>query len=94
MILLKSPTKQEAYELFKANPLGKGVSMGTFCGYVKELEVFGLVETRKISRGYQKGVFGRLKVPSDLASVVANSLQDTTPSAANEFRTTYHFTTQ
>jgi cell division control protein 6 len=96
-ILLKSPTIQDAYDSFKANPLRKGVSMGTFYGYITELEVFGVVDKRKTGRGRGKGVFSRLTVPSDLTSVVANSLQDPSlPSAANvtQTPTTYRFTTQ
>jgi cell division control protein 6 len=78
IILLKSPIIEEAYSQFKKTALGKDVTKNVFYGYLKELETFGLVEKKTISRGYGRGVMVRLSVADELRSMVADSLADTT----------------
>jgi cell division control protein 6 len=90
-VLVKSPTVEDAYDAFKKTMLAHDVTKGMFYGYLKELEVFGVLEKKKISLGYGKGVIVKLNVPSELTNIVYNSLKDTaTPSTQNEFSpTTY-----
>lgn len=95
-VLVKSPTIEMAYDAFKATPLAHDATRGMFYGYLKELELFGVLEKKRVSLGNRRGVIVKLNVPSELTSIVSNSLQDTTtPSATNEHTTTtYAFTTQ
>jgi cell division control protein 6 len=77
-VLVKSPTIEDAYDSFKMTPLAHDTTKGMFYGYLKELEIFGVLEKKKVSLGNRKGVIVRLSVPSELTNIVYNSLQDTT----------------
>jgi cell division control protein 6 len=93
-VLVKSPTIDDAYNSFKATPLAHDATKGMFYGYLKELEIFGIIERKKIGLGNRRGVIVKLTVPSELTNIVYSSLQDTaTPTATNEYTTTTTYTT-
>lgn len=94
-VLLNSPTAKDGYKWFRESSLGSGLSSQAYYGYLTELETLGLLEKRKVGLGRGKGVMMRLAVPTELTTLIADSLTPTA-SAVNvtHYETTYPYNNQ